>query len=191
MDVVAALVAGRPVLLPTDTVYGLAARADRPEAADEVYRLKGRPARQPTALLAASVEALLDAVPELPGDAVRRMLPGPFTLVLPNPAKRYAWLCGNTPDAIGVRVPDLQPEAADVVAAVRVVLATSANLPGGPDPRALDDVPDAIRVGVGGELDLGPVPGTPSTVLDLTGSEPRVLREGAVASADALARLKG
>ena len=191
MDVVAALVAGRPVLLPTDTVYGLAARADRPAAADDVYRLKGRAARQPTALLAASVEALLAAVPELPDETVRRMLPGPFTLVLPNPAKRYAWLCGDTPDAIGVRVPDLKPEAADAVAAVGAVLATSANLPGGPDPRALDDVPETIRAGVGGELDLGPVPGTPSTVLDLTGSVPRVLREGAVTSADALARLKG
>jgi|SRR5579862_162815 len=191
MDVVAALLAYRAVLLPTDTVYGLAARADRPEGADEVYRLKGRSARQPTALLAASVDALLSAVPELPDGAVRRMLPGPFTLVLPNPAKRYRWLCGDAPHAIGVRVPDLRPEAADVVAAVGVVLATSANLPGGADPRALDEVPDAIRARVAGELDLGPVPGTPSTVLDLTGGEPRVLREGAVTSADALARLKG
>jgi L-threonylcarbamoyladenylate synthase len=191
MELVAALRAGRPVLLPTDTVYGLAARADRPEAADEVYRLKGRAARQPTALVAASVDALLGAIPELPPDLLRRMLPGPFTLVLPNPAGRYPWLCGETPDVIGVRVPDLKPPARVAVEAVRAVLATSANLPGGPDPRALQDVPDAIRAGVAAELDLGPLPGAPSTVLDLTGAEPRVLREGAVSRADALARLDG
>lgn len=191
MDLAAALRAGRPVLLPTDTVYGLAARADRPEAADEVYRLKGRAERQPTALVAATLDALLRAVPELSPDTLQRLLPGPFTLVLPNPARRYPWLCGETPDVIGVRVPDLPQPARAAVEAVEVVLATSANLPGGPDPRALGDVPDAIRTGVAAELDLGLLPGAPSTVLDLTGPEPRVLREGAVSRADALARLSG
>ena len=67
------------------------------------------------------------------------------------------------------------------------MLATSANDPGGPNPVTLDDVPRRIRDGCGAELDLGPLPGTPSTVLDLTGAEPRVLREGAVPAADAAA----
>src|SRR5581483_3364706 len=129
---ITALRAGLPVVLPTDTVYGIAARADEPAGADAVYRLKGREARQPTALLAASLADLLAWVPELPEPALARLLPGPFTLVLPNPARRYPWLCGDRPEAIGVRVPNLPPAAGEAVAAVVAVLATSANEPGAP-----------------------------------------------------------
>jgi L-threonylcarbamoyladenylate synthase len=68
-------------------------------------------------------------------------------------------------------------------------VATSANLPGGPDPRSLDDVPAELLEAVHATLDAGELPGTPSTVIDLTGAEPRVLREGAMSAADALALL--
>jgi tRNA A37 threonylcarbamoyladenosine synthetase subunit TsaC/SUA5/YrdC len=76
------------------------------------------------------------------------------------------------------------------VAAVGAVLATSANDPGGPSPATLDDVPQRIRDGCGAELDLGPLPGTPSTVIDFTGSEPYVIREGIAPAAEALARVR-
>ncbi|HZT91745.1 MAG TPA: L-threonylcarbamoyladenylate synthase [Gaiellaceae bacterium] len=187
MDPVAALRAGRPVLLPVDTVYGLCGRADE-EGARAVYALKGRDARQPTALLAASVGDLLGLVPELPGE-LDALLPGPYTLVLPNPARRFAWLAGETPDRLGVRVPRLPEPTRTIVAAVGAVLATSANDPGGPNPVTLDDVPPRIRAGCGAAVDLGPLPGTPSTVLDLTGPEPVVLREGAVPAAEALSTI--
>ena len=85
---IAAVRAGLPVLLPTDTVYGLAASAEREEYATRVYRLKGREETQPTALLAASVDGLFECLPELAGRAeliVRALLPGPYTLVLPEP----------------------------------------------------------------------------------------------------------
>src|SRR5436305_827105 len=114
---IAAARAGRPILLPTDTVYGLCTAADREPAARAVYRLKGRAETQPTALVTASLDALYDALPELRGDAgivARTLLPGPFTLVLPNPARRYRWLNGTRTDAIGVRVPVL-PEASRAV----------------------------------------------------------------------------
>jgi L-threonylcarbamoyladenylate synthase len=188
MDVVTALRAGRPVLLPTDTVYGLAAIPDE-AAATRLYELKGRSRAQPTAILAATVDALLDAVPELEERQLRKLLPGPFTLVLANPAGRFPWLTGGDPAPIGVRVPELPPAAHDAVSAVGVVLATSANEPGGASPSSLDDVPGRIRAACAAELDVGPLPGTPSTVLDLTGAEPRVLREGAVPGHEALARL--
>jgi L-threonylcarbamoyladenylate synthase len=187
MDLVTALRAGAPVLLPVDTVYGLCATPDE-AAARRVYELKGRAARQPTALLAASIDALRELVPGLPGD-LDALLPGPYTLVLPNPARRYPWLAGETPEKIGVRVPELPPETAAAVSAVGAVLATSANDPGGPNPVTLDDVPQRIRAGCGAELDLGPLPGTPSTVVDLTGEAPVVLREGAVSAAEALSRI--
>jgi L-threonylcarbamoyladenylate synthase len=183
---------GRPVLLPTDTVYGLVGSAYREEHAARVYRLKGRDAAQPTALLAASVDMLLECVPELRGRAgviARALLPGRFTLVLPNPARRFRWLAGSRPDAIGVRVPDLPPEARAVVDAVGCVLATSANEPGGPSPETLEDVPARIREGCAAELDAGRLPGIPSTVIDFTGGEPVVIREGAAPSAEALARV--
>jgi L-threonylcarbamoyladenylate synthase len=184
---IAELYAGRPVLLPTDTVYGLVSRPSKAAVA-ALYELKGRGANQPTALLAASVEQLLETIPELDEASLRKLLPGPFTLVLPNPERRYAWLAGANPDAIGVRVPRLPDVARQVVAAVGAVAATSANDPGGADPRELADVPERIREACAA-LDAGPLPGTPSTVLDLTGPEPRVLREAAIATKDALALL--
>jgi L-threonylcarbamoyladenylate synthase len=188
-DAVAALRRGLPVVLPTDTVYGLCAIATR-EAAERMYALKGRPSGQPTALLAASVEQLLTAVPELDERLLRALLPGPFTLVLANPERRYPWLTGETPEAIGVRVPDLPAAAHDVVAAAGPVVATSANGPGGPDPRRLEDVPPELRDRAAAVLDGGELLGTPSTVVDLTAAEPLVIREGAVSLQETLARLE-
>jgi L-threonylcarbamoyladenylate synthase len=180
------------VVLPTDTVYGLACLASDEQAAASLYRLKGRDAIQPTAVVFSRVDVLLDLVPELggpPETAARSLLPGPFTLVLPNPGGRFPWLNGARPDAIGVRVPVLPGPTAEIVGAVGAVVATSANLPGGPDPRRLDDVPDRILQGVAAAVDGGELHGTPSTVIDLTGPEPVILRRGAGDAAAALARL--
>ena len=160
-DAVAALRAGLAVILPTDTVYGLCAL---PEHEDVLFELKGRDRSKPVALLAAEVEALVAAVPGLDPALLERYLPGPYTLVV---------------GAVGVRVPVLPPAAAEVVRAVGVVAATSANLSGRPDPRRVEDVPEEIRAACGAIVDAGELPGVPSTVIDLTGDEPRVLREGA------------
>jgi len=191
--VIAALEAGQPVLLPTDTVYGLATSAQREDYATRVYRLKGREATQPTALLAPSIEVLFDCLPELDAAArtiVRALLPGPYTLILPNPARRFRWLTGVRTDAIGVRVPVLPEAVQGVVDAVGCLMATSANDPGGPNPVSLDDVPQRIREAVAAELDLGPLPGTPSTVIDFSRDEPLVIREGIASAADAIARVQ-
>jgi L-threonylcarbamoyladenylate synthase len=190
---VAALEAGEPVVLPTDTVYGLCADPANETAVLAVYTLKGRQARQPTALLARDVDALVERVPELSGPVesqLRALLPGPFTLVVPNPARRFPWLGGDRPDTIGLRAPELGGLAAAVIDRVGSVVATSANLAGGPDPRRLEDVPERIRSGCGALVDGGVLPGTPSTVLDLTGPEPLVVREGVVTAAEAVARAR-
>ena len=192
-QVIEAIKAGQPVLLPTDTVYGLATSAYREDHATRVYRLKGRDATRPSALMAASVEGLFECVPELRGRSgliARTLLPGPYTLILPNPALRFRWLTGTRTDAIGVRVPELPEPARRVVEAAGCVMATSANDPGGPDPATLDAVPRRIREGVAAELDLGRLPGTPSTVIDFTGDEPYVIRDGVVPAADAIARVQ-
>lgn len=191
-DAVAAIQAGKLAVIPTDTVYGLACTPYREEPVRALSELKGRSADQPIALVAASVEALLKCVPELRGSAgaiARELLPGPYTLVLRNPAERFPWLAGTRPDTIGVRVPEVAGAGGDVLDRVGAVAATSANRHGEPDPRRLADVPEEILSAVAAALDGGVLPGTPSTVLDLTSAEPRVLREGAVPAAEALARV--
>lgn len=189
---VAALRAGDLVIVPTDTVYGLAATAYRVEPARRLYRLKGRDEIQPTALIAASVDWLLECVPELRGRAgtiARALLPGPYTLVLPNPSRRFRWLNGSRPDTIGVRVPVLAGAGAAVLEQAGAIVATSANLAGQPDPCALGDVPPALRDGVAAVIEGGRLAGVPSTVIDFTAAEPVVLRRGAGDVDEALARV--
>jgi L-threonylcarbamoyladenylate synthase len=189
---VAAIRGGRPVILPTDTVYGLCASPYREEPVARAYRLKGRPEAIPSALLCSAVDTMLEAVPELQGHhaaVARGLFPGAYTLVFPNPGRRYRWLNGDARETIGIRVPVLEGEAREVLEQVGAVMATSANRHHGLDPRRLEDVPREIREGCAAEIDGGELPGVPSTVIDLTGPEARVLREGAVPAEEALARL--
>ncbi len=152
-----ALAAGGVGLFPADTVYGLAVDPENEEAIERMYAIKGRPREKKSALMYFQV----DAVPDLPEEA-RRLLPGPVTVILP--------------DGRGIRVPR-HPLLSGVT---RSVLQTSANPSGGEDPRRLGDVDAAIRRAVDLEIDGGELPGTPSTVVDLRGEQPRIVREGAV-----------
>jgi L-threonylcarbamoyladenylate synthase len=193
-DAVAALQAGQPVVLPFDTVYGLCATPYREDPVYRVYRLKGRPETMASAIVAAELDMLLECLPELRGRSAviaRALLPGPLTLIFPNPARRFRWLTGLNPNTIGVRVPRLEGDAYDVLQRAGAVMATSANRHGGPEPRTLEDVPEEIRSRAGAVIDGGELPGLPSTVIDFTGPEPRVLREGAVTAAEVLGRVPG
>jgi L-threonylcarbamoyladenylate synthase len=190
---IAAIREGQLVLLPTDTVYGLVTSAYRKEDARRIYRLKGRDETRPTALLASSIEMLFECVPELGGRAgviVRALLPGPYTLILPNPARRYHWLTGTRTDAIGVRVAVLPEPAAQVLDAVGCVTATSANDPDGPSPATVDEVPARIRTACAAEIDAGRLPGIASTVIDFTSEDPYVVRDGAAPAAEAIERVR-
>lgn len=190
---VAAIRAGRLAIVPTDTVYGLATSAYSEAPVRGLYRAKGREEQQPTALVAADLDLLFECVPELRGRSgtiARALLPGPFTLILSNPARRFPWLTGSRPETIGVRVPAVEGVAKQLLDQVGVMVATSANLPGGPDPRSLAEVPAELRDAVDALVDGGELPGSPSTVLDVTGPEPQVLREGAVPGAAALERVR-
>ena len=187
-EAVAAIEAGTLAIVPTDTVYGLAA-APSEDAVRRLYLAKGRVAAQPTALVVHDLDVLRELLPDLSGkqeQIAAVLLPGPYTLVLPNPARRFPWLAGSHPETIGVRIPALPGSAGELLARVGALAATSANLPGGPDPRTLGDVPEQLRLAAAALLDGGELPGTPSTVIDLTGPEPLVLREGAVAADEAL-----
>jgi len=191
-DVVRSIRDGKLAVLPTDTVYGLVCAAFERQPALDLYRLKGRDAIQPTAVLFASVAAalaLLRGHADRDAAILEALLPGPYTLIMANPERQFAWLSGTRPDSIGVRVPVLIGAAAEIVGRLGAVVATSANLPGEPDPRRLADVPSVILDGVVAAIDAGELPGVPSTVIDLTASDPVVVRVGAGDAAAALNRI--
>ena len=187
---------GGVAVFPADTVYGLACEPDTDDAVDRLYRLKGRRPDKPAAVMFFQRDLALDAVPEL-GEhtraAVEALLPGPFTLLLPNPARRFRLACGPDPGTLGLRVPALPPALAALEAVTWPVLQSSANRAGGPDARMLSQVPEPIRAGADLVLDGGELPGTPSTVVDLRPYEQardwRIVREGAASRDDVRARL--
>jgi L-threonylcarbamoyladenylate synthase len=182
---------GGVALFPVDTVYGLATDPDSREGVERLYRLKGRRPDRPAAVMFFRLELALEALPEL-GErtraALERLLPGGVTLVLPNPARRYPLACGPVPERLGLRVPLLSGALAPLAAASWPVLQSSANASGGAEARSVDGVDAAIRAGVDMVLDGGELPGTPSTVVDLSSYEAdggfSIAREGAVPVAE-------
>jgi L-threonylcarbamoyladenylate synthase len=182
---------GGVALFPADTVYGLATEPDSREGVDRLYALKGRRPDRPAAVMFFRRELALAALPELglrTREALERLLPGGLTLVVPNPVRRFPLACGPAPERLGIRVPALGPELAPLASVDWPVLQSSANPSGGHDARRLEDVDERIRRGVDLVLDGGELPGTPSTVVDMTGYEEdgsfEVLREGAVPRAE-------
>lgn len=181
---------GGIVLFPADTVYGLACDPKSSAAVDRLYRIKGRPALRPAAVMFFGLGDALAALPELgprTHEALERLLPGPVTVILPNPQERFPLACGPTPERLGLRVAEV--EAVGEVR--RPVLQSSANPSGGDDARRLEDVDERIRREVDLAIDGGELPGAPSTVIDLTSyeesGEHMIAREGAV-RADEIAR---
>ncbi len=180
---------GGVALFPADTVYGLATEPDSAEGVRRLYRIKGRPQDRPAAVMFFDPELALQSLPETgprTRAALQRLLPGAVTVVLPNPLGRYPLACGPAPERLGLRVPALPGALAPLAAARWPVLQSSANRSGGRDPSRLQDVDEGIRRAVDLQLDGGPLPGTPSTVLDLEDYEHagtwRILREGAMPS---------
>lgn len=191
------IAAGGVAVFPADTVYGLATDPESEEGVRRIYALKGRPAERPSAVMFFSLADALAALPELgprARAACEALLPGGVTLLLPNPRRRWPLACGPAPERLGLRVPDLDGPLAPLATVRRPVLQTSANPSGGADARRLADVDPAIRAGADVVLDAGELPGTPSTVVDLTAFEVRgdhaILREGAVPAAKIAARLR-
>ena len=186
-EIVAVLERGGVVVLPTDTVYGLAALASSPAAVERVFELKGRQADVPIAVLCASADQALElAEPVAGADRVAaRFWPGPLTLVLPRRAGLDLHL-GEPEHTIGLRVPDHELVRA-VAARVGPIAATSANRHGAPTP------PTAHEAGASlvGEPDLvvdgGRLDATASTVIDATTTPWTALRSGPIDAAEVIA----
>jgi release factor glutamine methyltransferase len=194
----AALEAGGVIGVPTDTVYGLAARWDSQAGVRRIFLAKGRSPEQPVAVLFPSVDAAKEALPDLEAPAAKvleALLPGPFTFVVATSVLRPALV--GTPDSLGVRVPS-DPTLLGLLRSLGAPLAaTSANLSGGKDAATLDDVDPTVQAycsiafAVPG---VAPSPGLASTVVDLrclsTGDTPVVLREGTVSAKEVLRRIE-
>jgi L-threonylcarbamoyladenylate synthase len=180
---------GGVAVFPADTVYGLACDPENANAVERLYALKGRPADKPAAVMWFDRDTALAALPDLPPRthaAAGRLLPGKVTLLLPNQQGRFPLAAGPGGDVrtLGVRVPDV-PALTGVRTAV---LQSSANHAGGPDARTVAEIPGPIRHGADLVLDAGPLPGTPSTVIELKSYEATgdwtILREGALPTRD-------
>ncbi len=178
--------------LPTETVYGLAAAAENPNAVAAVYRAKGRPARNPLIVHVASIEqaahvARLTPLAEILANA---FWPGPLTLVLPQRDERIAPAARAGGETVAVRCPDA-PLMRRLCADVGPLVAPSANRSGRITATSAAAVLDELSGRIGIVIDGGPSPlGIESTVVDCTGPAPKILRPGAI-DANALTAMCG
>jgi L-threonylcarbamoyladenylate synthase len=178
---------GGVALFPADTVYGLATEPESREGIERLYRLKGRRPDRPAAVMFFDRELAFEALPELPPrtrEAAERLLPGGVTLLLPNETHRFPSACEPNRDVLGLRVPSLRGTLAPLRKVRWPVLQSSANRSGEADAKRVQEVDERIRAGVDLILDAGELPGTPSTVVDLTAYHKtgrfQIVREGAV-----------
>lgn len=188
----AVLRAGGVAAIPTDTLYGLAANPFDAAAVERVFAVKGRTAERALPLVAASAGQVCEWIGRLPPMGERlaaRFWPGPLTLVVLAPPTLAPAVTGGGP-TVGIRVPDHLAARALCAAAGVPLTATSANRSGAPPTRDPAVVAEALGDAVDLLVDAGMTPGgPPSTIVDVTGAEPRLIRAGAIAWDDVLACL--
>jgi L-threonylcarbamoyladenylate synthase len=174
---------GGTVLVPTDTVYGVAALASDPRAAERLAALKGRSVDQPLAVLVADRAQAATLAAPAPAPEVERWMaehwPGPLTLVLRRLPEAAALDLGGDPTTIGVRCPDHAFVRA-LAAEVGPLATTSANRHGEPTPTGAAEAAASLVADVALVVDGGPAGTVASTVVDATVRPPRILRVGAV-----------
>ncbi len=173
---------GELVVLPTDTVYGLGADAFSPNAVRRLLDAKGRGRDVPVPVLVGSwrtVNGLVETLPEAAKDLIAAFWPGALTLVLTQGAG-LTWDLGETKGTVAVRMP-LHPVAIELLTETGPLAVSSANKHGQPPPVTAAEALEQLGGSVAVYLDGGAAEDrTPSTIVDLTGPSPRLLREGAI-----------
>jgi tRNA threonylcarbamoyl adenosine modification protein (Sua5/YciO/YrdC/YwlC family) len=176
---------GELVVLPTDTVYGIAADAFSPQAVTRLLAAKGRGRDMPVPVLIGSwraARALTDDLSTEAEELIAAFWPGPLTLVVKQ-SNGLAWDLGDAHGTVAIRMP-LHPVALDLLAESGPLAVSSANRTGSPAPTSADDAEAQLGVSVAVYLDAGATGGSlASTIVDVTGARPQVLREGAVSQA--------
>jgi L-threonylcarbamoyladenylate synthase len=183
---------GGVAIFPADTLYGLACDPLSAEAVERIYRIKGREEGKPSAVMYFSPLAMRELVAGLGSrarEAVGALLPGPVTLVVSNPERRYPLAAREDPGQLGVRLIE-----GPLTGTMTPIFQTSANRSGQPAPTTFDEVDPAILDAVDLAIDAGELIGEPSTVIDITGIDAdggwTILREGALPAPE-VARLLG
>ena len=188
LQAVRALAQGVPIGIPTDTVYGLAVDPFRPGATDRIFAVKRRPRDVSLPLLVSGVDQALSvstAVPALALQLMEHYWPGPLTIVIPAASGLRADL-GDDELTVGVRSPD-HPVPQALCAAAGPLATTSANRHGEPPMTTAGEVAETFGDAVPVVLDAGICAGSPSTVVDCTGRDLKLLREGRIPWADLVA----
>ncbi len=177
---------GGVVVFPADGLYGLACDPLEEAAIRRIHELKGRDDGKPSAVMYFSPLAMRELVAGLgprTKAAVSALLPGPLTLVVANPERRYPLACREDVERLGVRL-----LSGPLAGAMVPIFQTSANVSGESAPARYEEVPEAIRAGADLTINGGELTGLPSTVVDITAIDAdgswRVLREGAVSEGD-------
>jgi L-threonylcarbamoyladenylate synthase len=177
---------GGVAIFPADTLYGLACDPLNAQAIERIHALKGRAERKSSAVMYFSPLAMRELVSGLGSrtrDALAALLPGPVTLVVANPERRYPLASREDPERLGVRLIE-----GPLSGAMTPIIQTSANRSGEPAPSGFDRIDEKLLAAADLAIDGGELIGEPSTVLDITGIETgegwKVLREGALASAE-------
>lgn len=177
-----ALEEGKLVVLPTDTVYGLAADAFSPRAVQNLLDAKGRSRRMPPPVLInapSTIDALVEQVPSWLRSAVEALWPGPLTVIC-HQQPSLTWDLGEAHNTVAVRMPD-DERALALLEKTGPLAVSSANVTGEPAATTIDAAEDMLGGRVAVYLDGGPSrSGVPSTILDATGTTPKVLRQGAI-----------
>ncbi len=182
--------AGGLVVAPTETRYGLLARADKAEAVERVYLVKGRSLLQPISIFISNLKMITHyAEPNpLAQFLAKIFLPGPLTLILKglpgwdSPVVRHG--------KVGIRISSARIIQAIVERVCFPLTATSANVSGLAELSSIDEISRSLGTGIDLYLDSGILKGAPSTVVDCSGDRPRILRKGAVGEREILAALR-
>jgi L-threonylcarbamoyladenylate synthase len=173
---------GRIAIFPADTLYGLGCDPLNGAAVERIHAIKGRDQGKPSAVMYFSPLAMRELVAGLgprAREAVGALLPGPVTLVLPNPQRRYPLACRDDPERLGVRLIE-----GPLAGAMTPIFQSSANRSGEPPPTSFEQIDPEILDAVDLAIDAGGLIGEPSTVVDIaeldTSGSWAILREGAV-----------
>jgi L-threonylcarbamoyladenylate synthase len=187
------LAAGKLVAIPTETVYGLAARVFAPSAVEEIFRVKGRPLDNPLIVhcaLASDIERVATDIPHVAWRVLERFAPGPLTLVLHRHPRVPSIVSAGLP-SVAVRIPALDATRRLIALVGEPVVAPSANRSGRPSPTCAEHVFDDLGGTIAAVLDAGPCAiGIESTVLNLTAEPATIVRPGAIEAVD-LAEILG
>jgi len=183
--------AGGVAAFPADGLYGLACDPLDAGAIAKIHRLKGRDDGKPSAVMYFSplaIRELLGGLGPRTKAVASALLPGPVTLVVANPQRRYPLACREDPERLGIRL-----VGGPLAGTMCPIFQTSANLSGEPAPARFEDLPEAVVEGADLAIDGGDLPGLPSTVIDIAEIDVdgswHILRDGALSKGDVASAL--